>query len=135
MNLGQQFPVAPTVQVHMIVSDPANQNKYKQVPVADVLAPVLAETRAGLRNVTDETYTLKQSDIDNDVVTISIPRANNMAVSKCFHDINGKFNVGVTSTFVPVADDVVTATIVGFADECSAGDDLGLMLFWKYEVV
>jgi mannose/fructose/N-acetylgalactosamine-specific phosphotransferase system component IIB len=134
-NIGRQLPKAPNNEIHVMVSnpnDPVEANQYHQVTLKSLLDPITDEAKKAIKHVTDPSKILSQTEINEDSVTMIVdrPEAGVTAIKRMV-DINGKFNIGAATTVAETSATQITIVVTGFADESSAGDALGLTLFWK----
>jgi hypothetical protein len=133
-NIEKQMPTAPTADVHVMVSDPANANQYKQVPLKSITDPIVAESREAVIAVTTHEIALTAAHIAADSVQFDLGRPKvNSGANKRLVDINGKYNIGATTQVNSALGSATEGVLVtGFSDESSAGDTLTVTVFWKY---
>ena len=130
LNPTRQIQVAPdAVEQYVLVSDPTDGGQYKHVK----MATVNSANEAGPVVVTSPVSNTEQA-ANSKTFIVNRPSAKHKT-SLVVADINGKFNVGTVNTATVNAVDPLKLDIVvtDFTDETLEGDEIGLLIFWKYD--
>jgi hypothetical protein len=130
LNPTKQIQVAPdAVEQYVLVSDPADGGQYKHQKLAAVNSANEAVPTTATSPVSNGEHAANSKTF-----VIDRPSTKHVA-GKVISDINGKFNTGTVNTVSVNAVDPtkIDVTVTDFTDECLEGDEIGILIFWKYD--